>query len=210
MSYSQNNEEEVIRNYFAGRTGRLLDIGANDGVTFSNSFALLQAGWTGMLIEPSLKASTRLKELYKGNTKGIECFNFGIAETTGFFEFHESGPFDHQGADIGLLSTLEIAETGRWGSRVAYETGNAWFMSFSDFLAACCERNIRKFEFISIDAEGYDWRILQQIDLNEVGCKCLCIEHNGKEDLLALFRGHCRLFGLQQLSINAENIIFGR
>lgn len=209
MSFSQNNEEEIVRDYFAGRPGRLLDIGANDGVTYSNSYALLQAGWTGVLIEPSLKASTRLKELYK-DRKGIDCLHFGIAETTGTFEFHESGPFDHQGGDIGLLSTLEIAEKARWGSRVAYETGKAWFMSFADFLDACGQRNIRKFEFISIDAEGYDWKILQQIDLDQVGCQCLCIEHNGKQDLLALFRGHCSLFGLQQLSINAENIIFAR
>lgn len=209
MSYSQNNEEDIIRQYFGGRRGRLLDIGANDGVTFSNTRGLLLEGWTGMLIEPSLKACLRLKEIYQNNEQGIECLNFGIAETTGWYEFHESSGFDN-GPDVALLSTLVPTEKGRWGSRVSWESCRAWFMSFNDFMFACGARNILKFEFISIDAEGYDWQILRQINLDQVGCQCLCIEHNGKPDLLFNFRAHAGHFGLHEISMNPENIIFVR
>ena len=39
--YSQNQEEEVIVSYFGNKIGNLIDIGAYDGITFSNSRKLL-------------------------------------------------------------------------------------------------------------------------------------------------------------------------
>lgn len=50
--YSQNDEEAIIMRYFANRTGRLLDIGAADGMTNSNSLALIERGWRAVLVEP--------------------------------------------------------------------------------------------------------------------------------------------------------------
>jgi hypothetical protein len=41
--------------------------------------------------------------------------------------------------------------------------------------------NTEKFNFITIDAEGYDLCILKQMDLVALGCECLIIEHNGKD-----------------------------
>jgi hypothetical protein len=53
MKYSQNNEQEIILNFFNGRIGRYLDIGAFDGVAASNTLALAELGWQGTVIEPS-------------------------------------------------------------------------------------------------------------------------------------------------------------
>ena len=41
MRYSQNNEQDIILQYFGNRKGFFLDIGANDGITLSNTYALL-------------------------------------------------------------------------------------------------------------------------------------------------------------------------
>ena len=62
MNYSQNNEQEIIINLFKGkRDGKFLDIGANNGVTLSNTFALANFyGWSGLLVEASPKAYQRL------------------------------------------------------------------------------------------------------------------------------------------------------
>ena len=41
--YSQNQEEQIILDYFNDvKVGHVLDIGANDGKTFSNSLALIE------------------------------------------------------------------------------------------------------------------------------------------------------------------------
>ena len=45
MNYSQHNEQEIILNFFNGRIGRYLDIGAFDGVDMSNTLALAELGW---------------------------------------------------------------------------------------------------------------------------------------------------------------------
>lgn len=50
--YSQDGQQEVFARRLAGRRGRLLDVGAHDGTTGSNSRALIEAGWGGVLIEP--------------------------------------------------------------------------------------------------------------------------------------------------------------
>ena len=82
MKYSQNNEEEVILNYFDGKIGTFLDVGANDGVTLSNTRALAERGWRGVLIEPSPKAFALLKENYKGKD-GFYFYPFALGETNG-------------------------------------------------------------------------------------------------------------------------------
>ena len=66
----------------------------------------------------------------------------------------------------------------------------------------------KQFDFISIDAEGNDWKILKQIDLNAFGCRCLCIEHNGDDQLRRIFAGYCATYDLREIHRNRENIIF--
>ena len=55
MSYSQYGEDLIILGAFAGRTepGTLLDIGAWHPTIFSNTRALIELGWAGVIIEPS-------------------------------------------------------------------------------------------------------------------------------------------------------------
>ena len=56
--YTQNNEEELVRAYFSDKDTKtmcLLDIGANDGETFSNSRQLILDGWNAVLVEQALK-----------------------------------------------------------------------------------------------------------------------------------------------------------
>jgi len=65
----------------------------------------------------------------------------------------------------------------------------------------------KMFDFITIDAEGMDYEILSQINLNEVGCKLICVEHNGKD--IEKFKSYCQSFGMKEISRNGENLIMG-
>ncbi len=51
--YSQNDEERVILELVGDGKGRFLDIGAFDGVMFSNTRALVERGWCGICVEPN-------------------------------------------------------------------------------------------------------------------------------------------------------------
>lgn len=58
--YSQNGEQQVILETFEAlgiREGHLVDLGAGDGYTMSNSRALLERGWTGQLYDGDPKGA---------------------------------------------------------------------------------------------------------------------------------------------------------
>lgn len=205
MYKSQNNETEIVLNYFSNFNSvkNVLSIGENDGITFSNSYDLIKNGWKGFLLEPSPTAFKKLKSLYENNDD-VKIFEFGIANETGTFKFYESGGYK-DGDDVALMSSLIDTEKIRWGNDTNWKEVNAKFYTFKDFISQIEEKT---FDYITIDAEGYDFEILKQINLTDVQCKCLCIEHNGHEALLKNIIGYCSLHGLNnRIGYNPENII---
>lgn len=195
--YSQNNEEQIIIDYFGDYKGNLLDIGANDGITFSNSRKLLELGWSGELVEPADIPYLKLKELYKDN-KRIKLHKVAISDSRGELTFYSSG--EHVGnGDSDLLSTLSIVDKKKWENSTVYQESKVDSLKWLDFY------NWQVYDFINIDAEGYDLSILKQMDLKELGCKCLCIEHNGHQynDMIR----ELRKYNYKTLLVNNENLI---
>jgi len=187
MYHSQNKEAEIISNYFGSKIGTLLDIGANDGITFSNSYDLIAKGWSGYLVEPSL-AYGKLDVLYRDNAR-IETVNCAIGTTNGLIDFNE-------GSD-SLLSGFSV------GNAAEYSTRQVMGDDFNTFIF---NNMVGSFDFLTIDCEGADIDILKQIDLAKFGVRCLCIEHNNKDGEII---DYCKQYGLRPIHRNGENLIFG-
>lgn len=65
--YSQNGEQAHILHYFDVMgidRGHLVDLGAGDGVTMSNTRALLNKGWTGDLYDGDPKGAKDVQQLW--------------------------------------------------------------------------------------------------------------------------------------------------
>lgn len=199
--HSQNGEATIVAKYFGGYKGTLLDIGANDGITFSNGYDLIMMGWEAHLLEPG-KTCGDLFLLHKDNPR-VHVYNYGISTEDAEFVFYESGAHVKGGTDSGLVSTIYPVEKLKWAG-VEFEDTKALFSTFSMFQSVA-ESN---YDFISIDCEGSDWDILQQINLTEVGCKCLCIEWNSDPVLKAKYTNYVKPFRLRLIHQNAENLIF--
>lgn len=199
QDYSQNGEQGVILNYFGGKRGALLDIGANDGQTLSNSRALVELGWYALLVEPAERAFAKLMEnsLHLGDgatnfyrTKEGEavmnvsrgrmfCVNAAITPQDGPVDFWDCGVHLRRD-DTSLLSTTRPETLVRWkrsGEQFTKTTVRG--ITFDTLLK---ETGLSHFDFISIDCEGADWDVLRQIDLAAVGCRMLCVEVNGNDD----------------------------
>lgn len=204
-SYSQNKEDVSIQNYFDDFVGTLLSIGENDGKTISNSLALIDKGWKAVLVEPSPTAFKKLSDLHRNNSN-VLCFNTAIGDFNGDAEFYESG--EHLGVgDSALLSTLDVKETERWGNTAQFNKINVPVITFLKFETNDTESFIKKtFDFISIDAEGYDLRILKQIDLIGHNTSMVIIEWNGKDfnEFDNYFKGQ----GFKLYLKNIENLIY--
>jgi FkbM family methyltransferase len=207
--YSQNNEDEIVLNWFQQQPNftensySLLDIGANDGKTFSNSLLLIENGFEAYLLEPSTVYS-RCKELHTNNNS-VYVYQVGIAEESGLIDFYESGSYD--GHDKALLSCINPDEMKRWGNSVSFEKTEAQFFTFTDFLKEYKLEN-KKFDFISIDAEGMDWQILNQIDLSKSCTQCICVEWNSNPHIQFLISEYCGKYGFREIHRNGENLIF--
>lgn len=201
--FSQNDEEEIICNYFKEFKGHLLDIGANDGETLSNSRRLILEGWTADLVEPSPSAYNRLIDLYATNDK-VFTHNYAVSDTVGWVNFFDSK--EHLGkGDTSLLSTINEHDYNKWCATTEYETIKVYSVDFNTLLKDCKQKT---FDFISIDAEGVDLLILKQIDLSKVECKMVCVEHNGIN--IIEYIDYIRSFGLKLIHTNAENLIMAK
>lgn len=195
--HSQNNEAEVVINYFGAFVGNVLDIGANDGITFSNSYDLIQRGWSAMLVEPCPEPFERLKVVHA--KKPVVYANCAIGTVTEKKMMYVP--------DDTLIASADKQQVETWkhaaGNTKEVETV---FLSWPDFCAH--SPLFEGYDFISIDAEGSDWDILQQMNLTEMGCKCICIEHSGNFDNI---KNYCAQFGLtKELLRNGENIILAK
>jgi len=205
-NYSQNNEQEFIRKYFKDFTGCFLDIGANDGKTLSNTYALALRGWIGVCIEPSPKAYKKLCETYK-MFDWVDTYNFAIGTKSGKLPFYESGEHAPKvyGENVALLSSLQKSETYRFPDE-DFEKIEVDCLTWKDVVLNHIEDT--DFDMISIDAEGMDWAILKQMDLSY--CKLLCIEWNGEQVTKHNIINYCLDFGLNMEYSNGENIILTR
>ena len=200
---SQNNEEQLILDYFNGYIGTFLEIGANDGQTLSNCHEVALQGWGGVCIEPSIQVFPKLKKLYAKNKK-IQCLQLAIGNEDKTVKFYESGNL-LSGNDAALVSSVDFEETKRWRRNVSFVTTEAQMVTFETFMQ---KSKYKKFDLISIDAEGFDFAILSQIDLTQIGCKMLIVEWNGKDK--SLYQMYCEGFEMRLHAENAENLIFIR
>ena len=193
--YSQHGEQAVILSN-CGEPGIFLDIGANDGVTFSNTRALVDLGWSGVHVEPGIAAFSKLKE----NLPDSMAYRIAISDQDGEALFHESDK-----ASRHMLSSLVDAEKERWGASYGFGTITVKTMTVQTFLE---HADLSHIDFLSIDAEGADLMIFLQFDLSGLGVRLCCVEHNGRS--LADFDAHAASHGMRRICHNVANAFYAK
>lgn len=199
--YSQGKEEEVILKYFEGKTGTFLDIGSNDGITFSNVRALAERNWVGIFVEPSPKAFERLQANYEG-LKGFYFYPFALGSHNGKAFLQESSALIGKD-DVALVSTFHPSEMDRFKSVVGYTPVQVQVFRWRTFLNRL---PVKTFDFISLDCEGSELEILPDMDLSKTSL--ICIEFNGRADLKAEYEKY--LDGFKLIYTSSENLIYAR
>jgi len=167
MPYSQKGEEKVILEIFGDHVGRFLDIGAFDGKTFSNTLALVERGWGGVLIEPSPNAFMALSDRHRGNDK-LSLIMAAVGLDQSLIQFYNSPD---------AISTTQDENYEKWKAHADF-TGRFWVPQIT------VEQILNQFggfDFISIDTEGTSTELFKRFPLAAMRPKCICVEHDHHE-----------------------------
>lgn len=193
--YSQSGEDVFLTKYFRGKTnGRFLDIGAYHPTELSNTRALYDMGWSGVMIEPSPGPFQTLLDAY-GNDDRIQLVLAAVGLESGLLKLH---------ACDGPVTTAFEEERKRWEGEYSYR-GAFWIpkITFADIV-----RQFGGFDFINIDAEGLSIELFFHVPLDAMLPSAVCVEHN--EQRLVELGNYAQKHHYHQAWISQENAIFVR
>lgn len=174
--FSQERQDEFITRFvFANkRNGSFVDVGAHDGVTFSNTKYLEQElGWRGICVEPNPDAF----KLLAANRKAT-CLNVCISSTCGEVVFSKVSGYGEMLS--GISNNFDARHRERIRATLAEKGGGIEEIRVRSATLDSLVRqyHISAIDYLSIDTEGSELQILQTLDLNKCPVKLLSVENN--------------------------------
>lgn len=165
--YSEYEEQEYIIQAVAGiERGRFLDVGAFDGETYSNTMALVEMGWSGIMVEPALAACTKLLARH-GDSDRVTIVHAVVGPEKGLTQFWNNP------------HTYSTSVQGRYfGSHPFSAPYLTPMVTFKEL-----EGIAGRFDVVSIDAEGTSVDLLidfmgRALRVPELLPRCICVEHD--------------------------------
>jgi FkbM family methyltransferase len=172
--------------------GSVLDIGAYDGTTFSNTRALIERGWGGVLVEPEPAAFLKLFELYKDRA------DIRLVNACAGVDFHLTR-FWHTADMVG---TTDEEHYTKWQGCAAYD--GMYYVACVpvwDLYATAVP------DLVNIDVEGGSARLAIHMLVRGLAPRVLCVEHDG---LAQRILEQAVVYGYREVTRNGENLILAR
>lgn len=173
--YSQAGQDKWIAEhlYFGKKEGVFVDIGAHDGIAFSNTYFFEKMGWNGFAIEPNPEVYARL-----ANNRRCTVINGCIAPKTGKNIFRVVTGYPEMLS--GLVSEYDVRHLERIEREILLHDGTykdieLTCYSFNDLMDNNCITNI---DYLNIDVEGVEYKILSSIDFDRITIGALSVENN--------------------------------
>ena len=153
ISYSQQGEDIcILKNFINKRAqgGIFVEVGALDGVTYSNTkFLEDELGFGGILIEPSRQYENLVK-----NRPSCVCIDKAVAEHPGMIRFVG------QWATAGMVDTMSSSFR-----RYHFEPTDVEYEVEATTLKTILRDNrIEYIDFMSVDVEGGELSVLRSMD----------------------------------------------
>lgn len=178
-SFSQNGQDIYVINeiYKGKKNGYFIELGAADGIIFSNTLMLEKNyNWRGLCIEPNDKMFSKLRD---NRVVETVCVNDVIYSKSGIQK-------EFVNADLlsGIINTvsrgyLKKAEVRK---KLDFAEEKTLIKTTKTMTELLDEHNAPKFiEYLSLDTEGSEYDILQGIDFSRYTIGYICVEHNNKE-----------------------------
>ncbi len=206
--YSQHGQDRYIyETFFKDQTtGFFIDIGAYDGSTYSNTRFLEETlGWKGICIEP---IKTQFDLLAK--RRKSKCINVCVSNFDGEAEFCEARIPGFGGMYSGLTESYDERHSKyieqHSNSKITYKVP---VKRLSTILK---EFPVDVIDYCSIDTEGSELQIMEDIKENNIIINVLSIENNYRDENLHRYIEGCGFVlggtfsGFDDLYLRAECI----
>jgi len=174
--YSQWKQDQFLNElYFEHKhNGIFIDIGAHDGISYSNSYFFeKELNWTGLCIEPH-------PDVFKLLQQNRKCYleNVAVSNTTKDMKYLKITGAPEMLS--GLVDNYDPRHVERIQREVLQNGGNIDIIDMKCYqLNTLLEKyNLNNIDFISIDVEGAEYDILKGIDFNKYNIDCIVIEDN--------------------------------
>jgi len=157
-TYSQHGEDLLVEKILGCKVNSFIDIGANDGVLFSNTFKFAKYGAAGLCIEPSPRSFKKLRLNHLFHSK-IACLNYAISNRDGKIYFIEDG----------YEETLSrVSNSSEEGSKeIQCCTFNTVLNKYPNF---------KDIDLLSVDVEGHEYEVFSSLLKNSLKIKLIIIE----------------------------------
>jgi len=163
------------------QNGVFVDIGAHDGITFSNSYLLEKYyNWSGLLIEPQRKYQRSLN-VNRSSTIIPTCA-FNETGVFSFVEISESMKTSNVSGGADMLSGLLASYSDDWHNwtkkiKKGFET-NVKVIEVACFniQSLLDEYSVADIDYMSVDTEGSEMAIIKAIDFGRISMRVVHIE----------------------------------
>ena len=150
-------EDIFISRFFKNKlTGNYVDIGCYHPIKSSLTYNLFKNGWSGINVDLS-KVSIDLFKLSRPKDINIQA---AITDFDGETFYYENGAINQQNS---LKENSEL-------KKIPIKA-----IKLSTILK---QNNLTKIDFLNIDVEGFDFKVLSTLDLSEIKPTMICIEEN--------------------------------
>jgi FkbM family methyltransferase len=175
ISYSQFGEDVFINDLFNDiplKSLSYLDIGANNPEFISNTYLFYKRDFKGVLVEPNPYLCGKLKYVRPRDT----VLNYGI----GIDKSVKEADFYLFSDEADGLSTFSAEEAQLWEevglNGATYKVERIWKIPLLDINDVIEKYFTECPDFISIDVEGWDLKILKTFDFEKHSPAVFCIE----------------------------------
>ena len=159
-TYSQCGEDSFITKFFVKqKRGIYLDIGAFNPIKYSNTYLLYKMGWNGTNIDLN-QTSIDLFNIVRPNDRNI-CAAISDKEEKVKVSIENI---------FSPLNTISLNRSKKLNSKSLKK--NSYYIKSKKINKIVKNR----FDFLNIDVEGFDIKVLKSIKLNLYKPKLICIE----------------------------------
>lgn len=168
LSFSQEGEDLIIARYFENKSnGFFVDIGAHHPQKYSNTFKFYKAGWRGINVD-AMPGSMKEFKAIRPEDINLEVPVSDLNTKLTYYIFNETA-----------LNTLDPEEAKLKNQIEGYDIikkVDLYTVRLDELLSRYLPSNITDIDFLTIDVEGLDLRVLKSNDWSKYRPELVLVE----------------------------------